>query len=183
MATNIGERIKQLRVEKKMTLADLSEMTSISVSYLSQIERDKTTPSLATIIEIGNALGTNPGYFFEIDSEHAFVIRANIENEESNVNQNVDVFPLSPVIEPSRLRVWQYNLEPGKEITGTPEADSEKFCFILKGKLTLEIGEEVLTLSKGDSIAFDAAHSYIWRNDDESLCSFIYACAMMKIQR
>lgn len=183
MVTNIGERIKTLRVEHKMTLADLSEKTNLSVSYLSQVERDKTTPSLATIIEIGNALEINPRYFFEVDNVHAFVIRADINEEESKARQTAEKFPLSPTNEPSRLRVWQYNLKPGKEIKGIPETDSEKFCYVLKGKLTLVIGEEVITLDQGDSIAFDAAHSHIWRNNEESICSFIYACATMKIQR
>lgn len=185
MFTNIGERIKALRLEQKMTLSDLSEKTNLSVSYLSQVERDKTTPSLATIIEISSALGINPRYFFEVDHmhSHVYVIRANINEDEAKARHTAEMFPLSPINEPSQLRVWQYNLEPGKEIKGVPETDSEKFCYVLEGKLTLEIGEEVITLNQGDSIAFDAAHSYIWRNDDESLCSFIYACATMKTQR
>ncbi|NMC12925.1 MAG: helix-turn-helix domain-containing protein [Chloroflexi bacterium] len=183
MVTNIGERIKTLRIENQMTLADLSQKTNLSISYLSQVERDKTTPSLATIIEIGNALGVNPRYFFEVDPVHAFVIRANINDIEKKSRQTAEIFPISPTNEPSRLRVWQYNLEPGKEIKGIPEVDSEKFCYVLTGVLTLEIGEEVITLNEGDSIAFDAAHSHIFRNNDENLCSFIYACATMKIQR
>jgi transcriptional regulator with XRE-family HTH domain len=75
MATSIGERIKQIRIERKMTLANLSEKTNISVSYLSQIERDKTTPSLASLAEIASALETNLRYFFEEKGEHVFVTR------------------------------------------------------------------------------------------------------------
>lgn len=183
MATNIGERIKKVRVEQKMTLADLSKETNISISYLSQIERDKTTPSLASLAIIAEGLNTNLRYFFEVDNELAYVTRSSVEQPHKSSSQPSEVAALSPVNEPSRLRVWRYNLAPGKHIAGEPEPDSEKFCFVLKGKLSLEIGEETLSLNEGDSVAFDAIHSYTWRNDGEVDCAFIYGCARMKIER
>lgn len=183
MATSIGERIKSLRNEQSLTLANLSEKTNLSVSYLSQVERDKTTPSLSSLVEIAKALDANLRYFFEANDERTFVIRSVVNHTGENFNQSSEIFALSPVDEPSRLRVWQYKLGPRRYIRGTPEADSEKFCYILKGKLTMEIGEEVLTLDEGDSVAFDATHSYTWRNDGEDICSFIYGCATMKIER
>ena len=183
MATSIGERIKKIRVEQKMTLADLNKKTNISISYLSQIERDKTTPSLASLAIIADALNANLRYFFEAENELAHITRSSVDRIDISPSNSDEITALSPVNEPSRLKVWRYSLTPGKHFTGEPETDSEKFCFVLKGKLTLEIGEESLILNEGDSVAFDAVHSYTWRNDGEEDCAFIYGCATMKIGR
>ena len=76
MAQSIGERVKTLRAERKLTLAELAERAGVSTSYLSQVERDKTTPSLATLTALAAALDVQLRYFFETTDEAAFVIRS-----------------------------------------------------------------------------------------------------------
>ena len=64
MESSIGERMKSLRVERGMTLAELAEQVNLSTSYLSQIERDRTMPSLSTLVDIAQGLKVEPRYFF-----------------------------------------------------------------------------------------------------------------------
>jgi transcriptional regulator with XRE-family HTH domain len=64
LTKSIGERIKALRTERRLTLAGLGEKVTLSVSYLSQIERDKTTPSLSTLMDIAKVLNVGLRYFF-----------------------------------------------------------------------------------------------------------------------
>lgn len=53
----LGERIKQLRTAEQMTLSDLSLRSELSISYLSDIERDRTEPTLKTLVKIASAFG------------------------------------------------------------------------------------------------------------------------------
>ena len=71
MADSIGERIKALRSDQGLTLARLGEKTGLSTSYLSQIERDKTTPSLVTLTAIARPLNVGVRYFFETEVRQA----------------------------------------------------------------------------------------------------------------
>jgi transcriptional regulator with XRE-family HTH domain len=76
VAQSIGERVRALRGERKLTLAELSERAGVSPSYLSQVERDKITPSLVTLTALAASLDVQLRYFFETTNEAAFVVRS-----------------------------------------------------------------------------------------------------------
>ena len=61
---SLGARIRQRRREMDLVLTELAEMCDISISFLSQIERDQANPSISTLHEVANALGVHLGYFF-----------------------------------------------------------------------------------------------------------------------
>lgn len=182
MVKSIGERIKSLRNERNMTLAELSQKTNLSTSYLSQLERDKTTPSISSLVEIANALDVNVRYFFEEEqnAELAFVTRkslASFQDVDYSTNQEL---PLTPVDDPARLRVWQYNLPSGMSMTVDALEEGENFCIVLSGEITLEIGEEKIVLCEGDSAAFGATQSHTLTNESGELSVFLYAYAAMR---
>lgn len=182
MVKSIGERIKSLRNERNMTLAELSQKTSLSTSYLSQLERDKTTPSLSSLVEIANALDVNVRYFFEEErnAELAFVTRKSLAPFQEIDVSTAQELPLTPVDEPSRLRVWQYNLAKGTILSVEAEEEGEIFCFVLDGEVTLEIGEEKIVLTAGDSAAFAATQSHILMNAASEQGVLLYAVATMR---
>ncbi len=182
MVKSIGERIKSLRNERNMTLSELSQKTNLSPSYLSQLERDKTTPSISSLVEIANALDVNVRYFFEEkrNAEMAFVTRRSL-----TVFQDVDYLshqelPLTPIDEPSRLRVWQYNLPQGTSLSIEAEEEGENFCIVINGAVALEVGDEKILLSEGDSVAFAATQSHTLTNESPELCIVLYAYAAMR---
>ena len=63
----IGYRIKKLRMQQKITLKELGERTGLTTSFLSQLERDLTSPSFISLEKIADALNTTMAYFFEGD--------------------------------------------------------------------------------------------------------------------
>ena len=60
----IGEKIKRLRVEKQLTQEELANRCELSKGFISQLENDLTSPSIATLIDILDILGTNLNEFF-----------------------------------------------------------------------------------------------------------------------
>ena len=68
MVLEIGEKVKKLRIEKQMTLKNLSELTNMSSGYLSQLERGKTTVALDSLQKIAEVLGVDFTYFFDMSN-------------------------------------------------------------------------------------------------------------------
>lgn len=64
MTDIIGAKIKSLRKERKLTLKQIADQTNLSISFLSQVERSKSSITLESLKKISEALGVNPSYFF-----------------------------------------------------------------------------------------------------------------------
>ena len=83
MKETLGANIKALRKKNKMTLKTLASKTGFSISFLSQLERGKSSATLESLKKISLALGVNPGYFFdEADEEERIVRRGALETEQ-----------------------------------------------------------------------------------------------------
>ena len=70
---NIGPKIKELRVMKGLTQEELADRSELSKGFISQLERDLTSPSIATLVDILNSLGTNLKDFFSDDNDEQIV--------------------------------------------------------------------------------------------------------------
>ena len=62
---NLGEKIKRIRHDKGLRLSDLATLTECSISFLSQLENNKISPSVVTLYRLSEAFGRPIGYFFE----------------------------------------------------------------------------------------------------------------------
>jgi transcriptional regulator with XRE-family HTH domain len=182
MPVCIGERIKALRSERGLTLADLGEMVKLSTSYLSQIERDKTTPSLATLLDIAQALNVGPRYFFEAEAEAAYILRAGTDQNHLSANPALQV-RLTPDAGNNKLEVYRVQLEPHTSIEQLDPFSGEVLGFVLSGELTLNLGEEKYILGTGDSIHYDASQPYYWSNANDEPCIVIWGKATTSLER
>lgn len=72
---NIGEKIKLMRIKKNLTQEELADRCELTKGFISQLERDLTSPSIATLIDILEGLGTNLKDFFNDEHEEQIVFR------------------------------------------------------------------------------------------------------------
>ncbi|MDY5331876.1 MAG: helix-turn-helix transcriptional regulator, partial [Porcincola intestinalis] len=72
---DIGKKIRRLRLEKNLTQEELANRTELSKSFISQVEREQTSPSIATLVDILQALGTNLRDFFNDETDSQIVFR------------------------------------------------------------------------------------------------------------
>jgi transcriptional regulator with XRE-family HTH domain len=153
-----------------MTLAELAEMVGLSAGYLSQIERDKITPSLTTLLDIASALNVGPRYFFETETETGYITRAEKAQAAIDPNAPFQRLPLTPDVGNKRLNVDQVVLAPGEMYAEKESFPGENFIFVVAGELTLRLDEEQIVLAAGDSIHYDAASRYQWINAGNTPC-------------
>ena len=69
----IGTKLKELRVQKGLTQEELADRAELSKGFISQVERDLTSPSIATLVDILQCLGSDLKYFFKEDDEEQIV--------------------------------------------------------------------------------------------------------------
>jgi transcriptional regulator with XRE-family HTH domain len=179
---NIGERIKALRAEEGMTLAELGQRSNLSVSYLSQIERDRTTPSLSTLTSVAKALNVGLRYFFETEAEAAYVVRAD-ERPGLAAGSPIVRQRLTPDAGNSQIKVQRVTLQPGSPPESLERCSGEELAFVLSGQLTMTIGDDHFVLAAGDSIHYDALQPRSWQNDGAEPCIALWAHAISRTER
>ena len=74
---NIGPKLKQLRIKQALTLEELASRSELTKGFLSQVERDLTSPSISTLEDILEALGTTLADFFKDNKDEQIVFKEN----------------------------------------------------------------------------------------------------------
>ena len=75
---NIGQKVRELRIAKNLTQEELADRSELSKGFISQLERDLTSPSIATLVDILQCLGTNLNEFFSDDEEEQIILKKRI---------------------------------------------------------------------------------------------------------
>ncbi len=150
----IGYRIKDLRIQQRITLKDLAKKTGLTTSFLSQLERDLTSPSVGSLEKIAEALNTKVGHFFEREEAKELIfIKKGIGKRIIDKEKGISCETLASGILNIKMQPQVFTLGAGSELTKElmyPEG--EKFGMVLKGKVELLCDSEKFTLEEGDSI-------------------------------
>jgi transcriptional regulator with XRE-family HTH domain len=151
----LGGAIRRRRHEASLTLATVSERAGISVSMLSQVERGLLDPSLDTLRNIADALGTAPFRLLAEEVPVAGVVRRRERRLLVNEAGNSTAELLSPSAEGAfAITVWE--LQPGESRLSDSRAyPGEEANLLLEGRARLEIGDELVDLVAGDCVTFD----------------------------
>lgn len=174
VAESIGERIKNLRQEQELTLAQLAEMSSLSASHLSQVERDKSTPSLMTLASIAQALSVNLRDLFESEGDQIHIGRAADRSQLADDTSPTVSLQLTNRNSSWKLEVDRLILQPDAPCLEFDPYPGEVLGFVLEGSLELTINDEKIALKAGDSIHYDANQPYRLSCGGDSLCTVIW---------
>ncbi|MFP3387257.1 helix-turn-helix domain-containing protein [Brevibacillus sp. SIMBA_040] len=165
MESKIGKLIKALRTGRKKTLKQIAEKTDLSISFLSQVERGKSSITLESLKKISEALEVSPSYFFSENSVHVIssVRRGSLEQTKKNdfsfVFEDLSGNLANPSMEPILV-----TLQPHED-KGVPFIHKgQEFVYVLEGVLTLLLGHEEYELRPGDSIHMESSTPHNWLN-------------------
>lgn len=151
----LGGAIRRRRHAASLTLATVSERAGISVSMLSQVERGLLDPSLDTLRNIADALGTASFRLLAEEGPVAGVVRSEERRIVTDADGNSRGELLSPPGEGAfSITVWE--LQPGESRLDAPRPHPrEEANLVLQGTARLEIGDELIDLATGDCVTFD----------------------------
>ncbi len=161
----VGKKLRRLRRTKGLTLEELANRAGLTKGFLSQIERDKTSPSISALKAILDVLGEDISTFFkdmDVKEKNAFKKdeRRSIEFEKPGVKiespiPNLHYRELDPLI---------VSIDPGAEIEDEDWDVEEAFGYILRGSVKITINKNVYILRKGDSFYIFPETTYTIKN-------------------
>lgn len=157
---SIGNKIKQLRIQKSLTQEELADRAELSKGFISQLERDLTSPSIATLVDILQCLGTDLKDFFNEETEEQIVFHKEdyfekLESERSCKTEWIIPNAQKNIMEPIRL-----TLEAGGSTYPDNPHEGEEFGYVLSGSITLHLGKKSYPVKKGESFYFTPAATH-----------------------
>lgn len=150
----IGYRIKDLRIQQRVTLKDLAKKTGLTTSFLSQLERDLTSPSVSSLEKIAQALDTKVGYFFEREEQKELVfVKRGMGKKFLDKEKHISSETLASGVLNIKMQPLIFTLGIDAELTRELiHPATEKFGMVLKGRVEFHYDEEKMTFEEGDSI-------------------------------
>ena len=171
---DIGEKLKQLRLRTNLTQEELATRCDLSKGFISQLERNQSSPSIATLIDILECLGTTPAEFFR-DSAPAQV---HYRQDDAYISEDEElghtITWIIPSAQKNEMEPILIHLRPGGHTqTHDPHA-GEVFGYVLAGAVTLHLGKQALKVKKGDSIYYHASEPYYLQNHTAHNASILW---------
>ena len=171
----IGEKLKTLRLQQKLTIKDVSQRTQLTKSLISQIENGKTLPSLKSLIALTTALGTTVGYLFSNDLESSeMVVRAS-ERKVMHTRNGVTLYLLTPSLRNRKVEFLSVVYEKGASSGILHAHNGEEYGIVLKGRLEVEVQDETYLLEEGDSIVINSEIPHKISNARDGTTEVIWA--------
>lgn len=167
---NIGEKIKELRIKKGMTLRNLGEAVDLSAGFLSQLERGLTTISVDVLQRISVELGVEFTYFFhevKIKDKKNVVMRGYEKEVYELVNSQFVYYHLSNNLTNKHMLPRMIDIFPNEKqerLKGYSH-EGEEFIYVLEGILTLVLSDREEVLYPGDSAHYSSQSLHNWGNN------------------
>lgn len=149
----IGSKVKRLRLQHGLTQEELAARTELSKGFISQLERDITSPSIATLMDILEALGTDIASFFNEKANDKVVYRA----EDMFLKEEADGSSVQWLVTDAQKNALEpilVTLPAGCATIPDDPHEGEEFGYVLSGAVTLQLGEQKFRVRRGDSFTF-----------------------------
>ena len=149
----IGAKIKRLRMQLGLTQEELADRSELSKGFISQLERDLTSPSITTLIDILECLGTSPRTFFSDDEEQKIVFSQGdmFEKDDPELGR---ITWLIPNAQKNSMEPILLTLLPGQVTQRQDPHEGEEFGYALSGTVYLHHGKQKLRVRAGESFCF-----------------------------
>ena len=174
----ITNKLKDIRKEKNVTLQDLATRTGVTKGMLSQVENNRTIPSLTVFFNIIKALNIDINDFFTDfnNSSSSKVIFKKASAYQPFEKENAEGFHylriLSTTVNEYHVDIVILTLQPQAQREKV-HTDAFEFKYMLKGKVEYTVGEEKYILEEGDSIYFDATAAHNPKNLGETAAQML----------
>jgi transcriptional regulator with XRE-family HTH domain len=181
----LADEIRHFRKKSQFSLERLAEISGVSRSMISKIERCETVPSTVILSKLAEALGVTFSQLMApaVDREIIHIPAAKqpvLRDDESGFLRRC----ISPVL-PGRGVDWVLNTLPVNTGTGRFVAHRrgvEEYIYVLRGRLRAEIGDEQVQLGEGDSLYFQADVAHAFSNVGKGECQYFLIIDTAKVR-
>jgi len=171
---NIGTKIKELRTKNGLTQEELASRAELSKGFISQLENDLTSPSIATLVDILQCLGTDLKHFFSEaeDDQVVFAESDFFEKIDDSLHNKIEW--IIPNAQKNMMEPIRVTLEAGGSIYPDNPHEGEEFGYVLSGSIKIHLGNRSFIAKKGESFYYKPNYSHSIEAVSKNGASFIW---------
>lgn len=171
----IGNKIKKLRQKNNLTLEELASRVELTKGFLSQLENDLNTPSIATLRDICGVLGISMSEFFSDDDSQDQLVFTESDffiDEKENITvkwvvPNAQCNEMEPILVTLKANGVTQELSPH---------EGEEFGYVLEGSIKMYSDGKKTTIKKGQTFYLKGKHSHYFANELKQPAQFLWIC-------
>ena len=171
----IGKVIKRLRLQRGLTQEELADRCELSKGFISLLERDLTSPSIQTLKDILESLGTDLKTFFgdSVDEKVVFTAEDMFVKDDPEIMRGF-VKWLVPSAQKNRMEPILIEMAPGGETDEDDPHEGEEFGYVLAGTVKVIVGDRAMRARKDDSFYFKPTAPHRLVNAGKSACRVLW---------
>ncbi|GLY11739.1 helix-turn-helix domain-containing protein [Pseudobacillus badius] len=157
----IGKKIRNLRLKKGLTQEELGERTDLSKGYISQLERDLSSPSIETFFHLLEVLGCSPKDFFDEEKrEQKVVYRQEDHTGYMDEEKGYEIQWLVPESNEKEMEPVKLILQQNGEFKQFEPSLAETFGYVLSGRIKVLLGNQEYVANAGEAIYFHSSEAH-----------------------
>ena len=153
---DIGNKLKELRVLKGLTQEELADRSELSKGFISQLERNLTSPAITTLMDILQCLGTSIGEFFNEAPDEQIVFGKQDYFVKVDTEYKNEIKWIIPNAQKNTMEPIYLTLEAGGSTCPDTPHEGEEFGYILQGTVSIHLGNKTYKAKKGESFYYTA---------------------------
>ena len=169
---DLGGKIKQMRNQLGLTQEELADRCELTKGYISQLENNLNSPSIATLTDILSALGSNLSEFFQNEKEEKVVF-----NKEEFIEKDTDGVVwnwLIPNAQKNMMEPVLVELTEQASTSGDIPHEGEEFGFVLEGEIEILLGNKRYPCKKGEAFYYSASKPHSIINKGHGNAKFLW---------
>ena len=171
----IGDRVRRLRMQRGLTQEELANRCELSKGFISLLERDLTSPSVDTLTDILESLGTDlKNFFSDFTDEKVVFSDADMSVKEDGEAMKGFIKWLVPSAQKNRMEPILIEMAPGGETEEDDPHEGEDFGYVLAGNIKIILGDRVIRARRDDSFYFRPRAPHRIVNAGKSVCRVIW---------
>ena len=171
----IGNQIRRIRLQRGLTQEELADRCELSKGFISLLERDLTSPSLDTLADILESLGTDLPSFFAKNGEEKIVFGEDdifVKEDAEQIRGRIRW--LVPSAQKNRMEPILVEMAPGGETIEDDPHEGEEFGYVLSGAVKIVVGDRVERVRKDESFYFQPTAPHKLVNAGKSVCRVLW---------
>ncbi len=171
----IGKSIRRLRMQRGLTQEELANRCELSKGFISLLERDLTSPSVATLTDILESLGTDLKTFFSDSGDEKIVFTdSDMFVKEDPEGMKGFIKWLVPSAQKNSMEPILVEMEPGGESDEDDPHEGEEFGYVLAGSIKIIVGDRTVRARRDDSFYFRPSAPHKIVNAGKSVCRILW---------
>lgn len=167
----IGVKIRELRLKNQLTQEELADRCDLTKGYISQLENDANSPSISTLKDILDCLGTSLSDFFSDEQEAVVFSKDDMFEKES---EGCRIKWLVPTSQKNAMEPILMTLESGASSGMDLPHEGEEFGIVLSGQIKLTVGKNEFVCKAGDAFYFRSGKAHAVENGTKEQASLLW---------